>query len=286
MPPESGDYEFFYSANDYFKFEIDSNLDGNIDPADWKKKNSSGEIEFPDLEEGKAYKTKVSFYESTGHAEINFSVSGPGIPWTGNLGNLFANQEPPTLSIEPVSASEREGKARFKINVDGDLPDVKLRVDYKVQGIQDSDFVRSGYTKISKEDKEHFLDIPLVDDDEYELGENIKVTLVPLPEDRWPNPNLYYSIDSENSSASQTIIDNDMQLSLEPANLTLTEGEEAKITLKITDGKGNEVPFQEDTTVKFNNTGSDDLWFESTIKVPKEVTSFPCLLYTSDAADD
>jgi len=271
VPPTTGSYEFRYRADDRVRFEIDLNGDGDFGDRNestgwltsfgWSSKTIGG------LQKGKAYKTRVSSYEIGGNAYVGFEVRKPGSGWQQDFGDLFVpDAPPPTLSVSAVNASEREDRARFEIDYSGSIPSSGLVVHYKVDGLNGASNADIGGYSGSitiRANQNNYLDIPLIDDSIFESGEGVKVTIE--PKRNTSNPNLYYFLNS-NNSASQTIIDNDMSVSLTGPD-SIPEGGTRNLQLNISNGG-----FQETTTVNLNSTGSD-ISFARSITVAPGQTS-------------
>ncbi|MDY6803612.1 MAG: DUF4347 domain-containing protein, partial [Cyanobacteriota bacterium] len=271
VPPTTGSYQFRYRADDRVRFEIDLNGDGDfgdsnestgwLNSFNWSSKTIGG------LQRGRAYKTRVSSYEIGGNAYVGFEVRKPGSGWQQDFGDLFVpDAPPPTLSAIAVSASEKSERARFKIDYSGSIPSSGLVVHYKVDGLNGANNADLGSYSGSitiRANRNNYLDIPVIDDSNFESGEGVKVTIEPRR--NTSNPNLYYFLNS-NNSATQTIIDNDMSVSLSGPG-SIAEGGTQNLQLNVSNGG-----FQETTTVNLNSTGSDISFNRSVTVLPGQTS--------------
>ncbi|MGK7921604.1 MAG: LamG-like jellyroll fold domain-containing protein [Trichodesmium sp.] len=256
VPRVSGYHSFKYSANDYVRFQIDVNQNGEYDTdedSQWTKKGKGGSVTYP-LETDKAYPIQVSFSERTRTAQINFTVREAGKIWVGgdgyteNLSPLVVNQEPPTLSIGEITASEKEKKAKVIINAEfkdtnNNSPNIEgLTVAYGLEtknGAFSHNNVEYKEVQVKQDTTGNYyfnFDIPY--DSVYEENEQVEVTLKQLRNKN--NPNLYYFIKDFEKPFTVDVLDDDMMLRLQKENDLTQEGKELLFNIKL------DAPLQEE----------------------------------------
>ncbi len=202
---------------------------------------------------------RATLYEDDSSSSDSISYTGNtsyvGDNWNDRVTGIKIEKIPPSIKIQPLSSSVREGNnAQFQIvasNSNSVSYDVEVNISYSTNNISSNKSVT-----LPAEQTSHSFSLPISDDNSYESGEKIRATLN-YGRRQWPY------------TAEQNIIDNDMKVSLEGGGETLKEAEQGKtnLTLKISDGG-----FQETTRVYLNG-GSSDLSFSNPITVRAGVNS-------------